>query len=136
MTTGVKTICATIWRAYRQQAFPNGHSALKEKRPISFGKRSCATSSSDKVWKGKHKNGTEFIQYFDKAGNTAYRSSNTNITGVVEVHGSNICETFAGYFRGRTVCGYVYRNTTHECNVTQAYIHVTPQALTYFSLVP
>ena len=88
-----------------------------------------------KVWKGTHKNGTEFIQYFDKAGNTAYRSSNTNITGVAEVHDSNICETFAGYFRGRTVCGYVYRNTTPN-ERDQAYIHVTPQALTYFSLVP
>ena len=60
---------------------------------------------ADKTWKGTHKNGTEFVQFFDKAGNTAYRSANTNITGVVEVQGSRLCETFAGYFRDRMVCG-------------------------------
>jgi len=88
--------------------------------------------TGDKVWKGKHKNGTEFVQFFDKAGNTAYRSANTNITGVAEVHGDDLCETFAGYFRGRTVCGHVYRNTSKDGDAQ--YVHVTPQALTYFSI--
>ena len=89
----------------------------------------------DKTWKGKHKNGTEFVQYFDKAGNTAYRSANTNITGVAEVQGSRLCERFGGYFRDRTVCGYVYRNTTDE-QPDAKYIHVTPQALEFFSPAP
>ncbi len=88
----------------------------------------------DKVWRGRHKNGTDFIQYFDKAGNTAYRSANTNITGTVEVQGNNLCETFAGYFRGRTVCGHVYRNTSRTEGDAD-YVHVTPQALTFFSVV-
>ncbi|MGO7588605.1 adenylate/guanylate cyclase domain-containing protein [Rhizobium leguminosarum] len=88
-----------------------------------------------KSWTGKHKNGTDFIQYFDKAGNTAYRSANTNITGIVEVRGDRICEKFDGYFLDRMVCGYVYRNTTGEQGDRQ-YIHVTPRALTFFSPAP
>jgi hypothetical protein len=73
--------------------------------------------------------------YFDTAGNTAYRSANTNITGVVEVRGDRICEKFDGYFLDRMVCGYVYRNTSGEQGDRQ-YIHVTPRALTFFSPVP
>jgi adenylate cyclase len=88
---------------------------------------------NDKTWKGKHKNGTGFVQYFDKAGNTAYRSANTNITGTASIQGNRLCETFGGYFRDRTVCGFVYRNTTAEERDAQ-YIHVTPQALEFFSL--
>ncbi|WP_327209049.1 adenylate/guanylate cyclase domain-containing protein [Rhizobium leguminosarum] len=88
-----------------------------------------------KSWTGKHKNGTDFIQYFDKAGNTAYRSANTNITGIVEVRGDSLCEKFDGYFLDRMVCGYVYRNTSGEQGDRQ-YIHVTPRALTFFSPAP
>ncbi|MGZ2380734.1 tetratricopeptide repeat protein [Rhizobium leguminosarum] len=88
-----------------------------------------------KSWTGKHKNGTDFTQYFDKAGNTAYRSANTNITGIVEVRGDRICEKFDGYFLDRMVCGYVYRNTSGEQGDRQ-YIHVTPRALTFFSPAP
>ncbi|MGO7088670.1 adenylate cyclase [Rhizobium leguminosarum] len=88
-----------------------------------------------KSWAGKHKNGTDFIQYFDKAGNTAYRSANTNITGIVEVRGDRICEKFDGYFLDRMVCGYVYCNTSGEQGDRQ-YIHVTPRALTFFSPAP
>jgi adenylate cyclase len=88
---------------------------------------------NDKSWAGRHRNGTGFIQYFDKAGNTAYRSANTNITGVIEVRGNRLCERFSGYFLDRMVCGYVYRNTTNELP-DMKYIHVTPRALMYFSL--
>ncbi|MFF0950147.1 adenylate/guanylate cyclase domain-containing protein [Rhizobium leguminosarum] len=88
-----------------------------------------------KSWTGKHKNGTDFMQYFDKAGNTAYRSANTNITGVVEVRGDSLCEKFDGYFLDRMVCGYVYRNTSGEQR-DRPYVHVTPRTLTFFSPTP
>ena len=88
---------------------------------------------TDKTWSGKHKNGTDFIQYFDRSGNTAYRSSNTNITGVVEIRGNQLCERFEGYFLDRMACGYIYRNTTKE-HPEADYIQVTPQALKFFSL--
>lgn len=87
----------------------------------------------EKTWVGKHRNGTGFIQYFDTAGNTAYRTANTSITGVVEIRDDRLCETFAGYFMDRMVCGYVYRNTT-KSDPAARYVHVTPQALKYFSL--
>ncbi|TCU34404.1 adenylate/guanylate cyclase domain-containing protein [Rhizobium azibense] len=89
----------------------------------------------DKTWNGKHKNGTVFVQYFDKAGNTAYRSANTNITGTVEVQGNRLCERFGGYFLDRMVCGQVYRNKDAAQGGAQ-YVHVTPQALKFFSLNP
>lgn len=89
--------------------------------------------TTDKTWIGKHKNGTEFMQFFDQAGNTAYRSSNTNITGIVEVRGNQLCEKFEGYFLDRMTCGYVYRNQGGEEPAAQ-YVHVTPQALKFFSL--
>ena len=88
---------------------------------------------SDKTWTGRRQNGTDFIQYFDKAGNTAYRSANTNVTGVVEVQDDRLCEKFEGYFLDRMACGYVYRNTTGEERDAE-YVHVTPQALKFFSL--
>jgi adenylate cyclase len=88
---------------------------------------------SDKTWNGKHRNGTQFVQFFDKAGNTAYRSANTNITGTVEIRGDWLCEKFAGYFLDRMVCGNVYRNRTPE-EPGATYVHVTPQALKFFSI--
>lgn len=88
---------------------------------------------SDKTWAGRHKNGTNFIQYFDKSGNTAYRSANTNVTGVTEVQDNRLCEKFDGYFLDRMSCGYIYRNRTKD-EPDAEYIHVTPQALKFFSL--
>jgi len=88
---------------------------------------------SGRTWTGKHKNGTDFIQYFDTAGNTAYRSANTNITGVVEIRDGRLCEKFEGYFLNRMTCGYVYRNADKERPDAQ-YVHVTPQALKFFSV--
>lgn len=90
---------------------------------------------NDKTWVGKHRNGTDFIQHFDRTGNTAYRSANTSITGIVEIKHDRLCETFAGSFLDRMVCGYVYRNTSKQ-NPAARYIHVTPQALKFFSLEP
>ena len=89
----------------------------------------------NKTWIGKHKNGTDFIQYFDKSGNTAYRSANTNITGVAEIRDGRLCETFGGFFLDRMVCGYIYRNQQKHDSGAR-YIHVTPQALKFFSLSP
>ncbi len=87
----------------------------------------------DKTWTGKHRNGTQFVQFFDKAGNTAYRSANTNITGTVEIRGDWLCEKFPGYFLDRMVCGNVYRNHATE-EPAATYVHVTPQALKFFSI--
>jgi adenylate cyclase len=90
---------------------------------------------NNKTWSGRHKNGTAFVQFFDNAGNTAYRSANTNITGTVEVQGNRLCERFGGYFLDRMVCGKVYQNKDAGQAGAQ-YVHVTAQALKFFSLAP
>ncbi len=87
---------------------------------------------SNQSWVGKHKNGTGFVQYFDGAGNTAYRSEHTNITGEVEVRDDQLCEQFEGYFMDRMACGYVYRTADRAAD--RQYIHVSPQSLKFFSL--
>jgi adenylate cyclase len=92
-----------------------------------------------KTWVGKHRNGTDFMQYFDQAGNTAYRSANTNITGMAWVQDDRLCQRFEGYFLDRTMCGYVYHSTTsdrHSAAGQQGadYVHVTPDTLRFFSL--
>ncbi|TCL76078.1 adenylate/guanylate cyclase domain-containing protein [Rhizobium sp. BK251] len=98
-----------------------------------LGQQALTDITNDKTWAGKHRNGTDFMQFFDAAGNTAYRSANTNITGKVEVRGNQLCEKFGGYFLDRMVCGYVYRNTT-AVQPDADYVHVTPQALKFFSI--
>ncbi|MBD9375108.1 tetratricopeptide repeat protein [Rhizobium sp. ARZ01] len=90
----------------------------------------------DKTWQGRHRNGTEFFQFFDAAGNTAYRSANTSITGTVKLEDGRLCEQFPGYFLDRMVCGDIFRNTDKEKHPGTDYVHVTPQVLKYFSLVP
>jgi len=88
--------------------------------------------SKNRIWTGRHKNGTSFVQYFDNAGNTAYRSANTNITGIVEIQGDALCEKFEGSFLDRMVCGQVYRNPDTSQGAAP-YVHVTPRSLRYFS---
>ena len=93
----------------------------------------------NRTWVGKHKNGTDFFQYFDKAGNTAYRSANTTITGTAQVEDDRLCQRFEGYFLDHTICGYVFRNTASDEDSTDEqpdgdYVHVTPDALKFFSL--
>lgn len=89
----------------------------------------------NRTWAGRHRNGTEFMQYFGRTGDTAYRTANTSITGKAEVRGDRLCEQFEGYFLNRMVCGYVLRNTGgHQPD--QDYVHVTPQAAKYFSVTP
>jgi adenylate cyclase len=93
----------------------------------------------NKTWIGKHHNGTEFLQYFDRAGNTAYRSANTNITGTVEVEEDGLCQSFEGYFLNRRMCGYVYRTTGWGTGSWDGLrdadsVHVTPDGLMCFSL--
>ncbi len=92
----------------------------------------------DTTWAGVHQNGTNFMQFFDRAGNTAYRSANTNITGIVWVQDGQLCQRFDGYFLGRNTCGSIYRNAggegAAEDQAAADYVHVTPGALKFFSL--
>lgn len=88
---------------------------------------------NNRTWTGKHRNGTSFMQYFGGQGKTAYRSANTNITGVFEMDGDRLCETFDGYFLDRRVCGEIYRNSGRKPG-DAPYVHVTPRSLQSFSV--
>jgi len=87
----------------------------------------------NRTWNGKNRNGSQFIQYFDKTGKTAYRSANASITGVFEIEGNRLCEKFEGYFLDRLVCGEVYRNHDQD-EKDAAFVHVTPRSLQFFSV--
>ena len=95
----------------RKAGIPEWPFGFEDEKPIGSMARSLRDLVDDKTWTGKHKNGTDFIQYFDKAGNTAYRSANTNITGRGRIEDDRLCESFEGYFLDHTACGYVFRNT-------------------------
>ncbi|MET0943586.1 MAG: tetratricopeptide repeat protein [Mesorhizobium sp.] len=110
--------------------WPSGFEGKESDRLVGDELKNLVT---DKTWIGKHKNGTSFVQYFDKSGNTAYRSANSNITGVIDIRDNSLCEQFDGYFLDLMACGYVYRNTTEKTSDGK-YIHVTPQALKFFSV--
>ena len=92
-----------------------------------------------RTWIGQHQNGTAFMQQFDQAGNVAYRSANTFTTGVARVEGDRLCQRFEGFLLDRVTCGQVFRNSSWSGHETKEqadadFVHVTPQALKYFSL--
>ncbi len=95
-----------------------------------------AALTDNKTWVGSHRNGTEFMQYFDAAGDTAYRSANSSRTGKARIEDDRLCQRFEGFFLDRSVCGYVYRNAASGGGVRPEadYVHVTPNALKYFSV--
>jgi adenylate cyclase len=86
------------------------------------------------TWVGKHPRGVAFIQAIDKAGNVAYRSANSFLTGTAQVRQNMLCQKFDGYFSDRVLCGYVYRNSAAADEADKDYVYVSPDSLKYFSL--
>jgi adenylate cyclase len=119
-------------KALRAVGIPEWPFAFQGEKKDRLGHADLEDLISGKTWTGRHKNGATFVQYFDASGNTAYRSANTNITGTAEIQDDHLCEKFDGYFMDRLTCGYVYRLAGRQDGVQ--YVHVTPQALKYFSV--
>lgn len=97
--------------------------------------------TTGRTWIGRQHNGTNFMQHFDEAGNLAYRSPNSFITGTARIRGDRLCQRFEGHFLDRETCGYVYRNPAEPAEADEAadqppadYAHVSPHALEYFRL--
>ena len=92
---------------------------------------------NNQTWVGKHKNGTDFLQFFDKAGNTAYRSANTTITGTARIE-HDLCAKVRRLFPGphdlRRRLSQQRSGTEAEEQPDGDYISVTPDALKFFSL--
>ena len=49
------------------------------------------------LWTGKLENGVDFVQYFDPAGNFAYRSATSLLSGRIEIEGDRLCQVIDGY---------------------------------------
>ena len=60
---------------------------------------------------GREKN-APFMLQIDAQSRVAYRSANTFLTGEARVENDQICMRFDGYFKGRWLCGNVFRDTT------------------------
>ena len=93
--------------------------------------------TSGRTWIGRQHNGTNFMQHFDQAGNIAYRSPNSFITGTARIRGDRLCQRFEGHFLDRETCGHVYRKPAREDGEgsdrpPEDYAHVSPHALEYF----
>ena len=95
--------------------------------------------TTGRTWIGRQHNGTDFLQFFDKAGNIAYRSPNSSLTGTARIRGDQLCQRFEGHFLDRETCGYVYRDPGPEAEAAEdrpraEYAHVSPHALEYFNV--
>lgn len=95
--------------------------------------------TTGRTWIGRQHNGTDFLQFFDKAGNIAYRSPNSSLTGTARIRGDQLCQRFEGHFLDRETCGYVYRDPGSEAEAAEdrpraEYAHVSPHALEYFNV--
>lgn len=86
------------------------------------------------LWTGKLENGVDFMQYFDPAGNFAYRSTSSLLSGRVEIDGDRLCQVIDGYLMNHPTCGYVYRNVSGADHPEQAFAYVSIDAVKYFSV--
>ena len=55
-----------------------------------------------------------FMLQIDAQSRVAYRGANTFLTGEARVENDQICMRFDGYYKGRWLCGNVFRDTTSE----------------------
>ena len=90
--------------------------------------------SAGPVWTGKLENGVDFVQYFDKAGGFAYRSSASLLTGHVVIRGDQLCQVIEGYLLNHPTCGYVYRNAPGGPHPAGDFAYVSIDAVKYFSV--
>ncbi|HWJ74811.1 MAG TPA: tetratricopeptide repeat protein [Kaistia sp.] len=70
------------------------------------------TVSAGPVWTGTLQNGVDFVQYFDRSGGFAYRSTTSLLTGHIGIQGDKLCQIINGYLLNHPTCGYVYRNAS------------------------
>lgn len=92
------------------------------------------TLSAGPVWTGELQNGVDFIQYFDRSGGFAYRSTTSLLTGHVAIQGDQLCQIIDGYLLNRPTCGYVYRNTPASNHRPGQFAYVSIDAVKYFSV--
>ena len=92
-----------------------------------------------RTWSGSapvgDNNNAPFMLQIDQENRVAYRSSNTFLTGMVRNENDQTCMRFEGYYKGRWLCGAIYRiNGTSPTGGNEDYVYVLPDGLRYFSV--
>ncbi len=88
----------------------------------------------DRVWIGKHVNGTEFFLQIDQSGSVAYRSKNSIQTGTINIREDMLCQRFEAAALNQDMCGYVYKNPEGAAETKDEYIVSMPASLRYFTV--
>ncbi len=88
----------------------------------------------DRTWSGKLLGGGAFFQTIDAQGRLAYRSRNSVVTGKVQLYHDQVCQLIDGYFRGRKLCGRIYRLPHGTAGDAFKYVYVGPDSVKTFSL--
>ncbi|MBN8999876.1 MAG: tetratricopeptide repeat protein [Rhizobiales bacterium] len=86
------------------------------------------------LWTGELQNGVDFVQYFDRTGGFAYRSTTSLLTGHIAVQGDRLCQIIDGYLLNHPTCGYVYRNMSAADHRAGDFAYVSVDAVKYFSV--
>ena len=90
------------------------------------------------TWNGYSPLGREkkapFMLQIDAQSRVAYGGANTFLTGEARIENDQICMRFDGYYKGRWLCGNVFRDTTGNSSAGQGYVYVLPDGLRYFSI--
>ena len=109
-----------------------------DQRPLAdrLGGEDLRALVSGRTWEGTLKNGVGFVQFFDKTGKFAYRSSSSLLSGHVTVEDDRLCQVIEGYLLNRQTCGHVYRDAADVNNPRLTYAYISIDALKYFSVSP
>ena len=108
-TVGTKDQLARFIEGLRRAGIPEWPYGVARRPEDRLGPEELRVVVAGPLWTGKLENGVDFVQYFDHAGNIAYRSTSSLLTGRTMVDGDRLCQLIEGYLLDRPSCGYVYR---------------------------
>lgn len=91
-----------------------------------------------KTWDGYtplgDKKQAPFMLQVDAQSRVAYRGINTFLTGEARFENDQICMRFDSYFKGKWLCGDVFRDGAAATSAGEGYVYVLPDGLRYFSI--
>jgi adenylate cyclase len=91
-----------------------------------------------KTWDGHtplgDKKQAPFMLQIDAHSRVAYRGINTFLTGEARFENDQICMRFDSYYKGKWLCGDVFRDGAATTGAGQGYVYVLPDGLRYFSV--
>lgn len=133
-TVGTKDQLARFIEGLRRAGIPEWPYGEARRPEDRLGPAELRAVVAGPLWTGKLENGVDFVEYFDHAGNIAYRSPSSLLTGRATVDGDRLCQVIEGYLLDRPSCGYVYRNARSADHPSESYVYVSIDAVKYFSI--